>query len=199
MKLYNFDASDQRKIDLILGFQKDQNPDIFFELLGIFDGYLVHLVRKFQKQYYYLKDVDSQELYHESILSFRKAIVALPENWRPEKIPFWIGSYVKKYFKLRYEKRLKECKVPDYVMLKVQEEQDGQNNNYEKFINKLDIQLILESNILNTKEKEFIQDRYYNNLSVKELAKKHQLSLSGIRKRNTIILKKLKNYLNKSV
>ena len=188
-------TSDEDKLKLILKYQETQDKKLFYQLLWIYDGYLVYLIRIFKKRYNYLREIDSQELYQEAITIFERAVKSMPKSWKPNKVAFRIGSYVKEYFKRKYLKLLKTVILPDYLIDQIIEKSNIPFERHESYINGIDVRQVLESNALTIEQKDFVKEKYYNNMSDKQLAQKFKITINGIGKRNAKINNILRKYL----
>jgi len=130
--------------ELMLEYQKTDDPMIFSMLLAKFDKYLIHLVYKFNRRYKIMQDEKLQELYHTAIMGFHKAILGIKEKHIPEYMFLFISAFVKYELKTTYWYKTREREYNPEIM------ECPDSFTPEKFKEKLDAILIEE--LLKTRE-----------------------------------------------
>ena len=171
---------------LILEYQKDKKEEQFALLLARFDKYLLHVIYELRSRWKYLQSEELQELYHTSILGFHKGLIAFKPHVPVTMIIPVLKAYIKSEMVINYSYKGKEIcfeQVPET------DPQTAVENNMSAL---LVLSSIAKRKDLSQKEKDLIQMRFGEELSVKEIAMKYGVTRGAIYQKLNKILKKIR-------
>lgn len=186
--IQDFTNYDLKKIkEMIANYQKTKNPDIFNLLLAKFDRYILYVLYEMKKSYAYLKNEEMQELYHTGILGFSRGVKAFKLYLDVSMILLVIKAYIKAEVKQTYAYKNKEmncnlpfvCVSPDISLM-----------NKDAFLLR---EIIFSSDLLTDREKEMIKLRFFEELDVKDIAKKLDMVVPTLFKQLNRLMVKIKN------
>lgn len=197
--LYDFEnASLVNSKELILQFQKSKDKKIFETILGIFDTYLVYLLKKFKRNYKILRYENEQELYHIAVIGFYDGVLKLHSDWREDKILLWLGSYVKMHLLKEFKYKNREVNLDESESFPIDDKSRPNKSKFES-IRKFDrmLECINLKDMINEKnltknELELIDLKYYKGMAIKDIAKLLHRSSAAIFKRHQKLCEKLK-------
>jgi len=178
--------------ELVLGYQKTKDPNIFNLLLARFDKYLIYLIYNYNKYVTFLKGEVPQDLYHTSIIGFSKAITVFKEDLPARMLVLRIGSYVVSELKQTYSYKIKEILFDEGELNNGIDNFTSPSYEYNKEINNISVNLILSSPILNDCERELLKMKYYEGFTYHEICVKTKLCYSVVFKRVQTALKKIR-------
>lgn len=200
--IYDFEnASMNNSKKLILEFQKTRDQKTFEIILGIFDTYLVYLLKKFKSRYRVLRYENDQELYHISIIGFYDGISKLHSDWREDKILLWIGSYVKMHLLKEYKYKNREVPLEETESFPTNDKSYQNKSKFEsirkfdKSLECLNLKSLINEKFLNKKELELIELKYYKGMSIKDIAIYLGRSSAAIFKRHQKLCEKIRRRL----
>lgn len=180
--------------ELILEYQKTNNPKTFNILLARFDNYILFMIRNYKRYTSFLYSEDLQELYHTGIIGFHKGVLSFKEHLPVRFITLRLASYIVSELRQTYRYKIKE-NVNIFEMDELNREiwdklYPCPISKYNTEVIRLSCELIMSSNILNNEEKELLTMRYFDNLTYHEIAEKLKVSYN-------VVYRSLEDTINK--
>jgi len=171
---------------LILEYQEERKEEQFALLLARFDKYLLYVIHELRRKWKYLQSEELQELYHTSILGFHKGLIAFKPHLPVTMIIPVLKAYIKSEMVINYSYKDKE------ICFGQGSEIDLQTTTENAISASLVLSFIAEREDLSQKEKDLIKMRFEEELTIKEIAVKHNVTVGAIYQKLNRTLKKIR-------
>lgn len=174
-------------ISNLLNNIKDDNKESLWELFDFYKPAIMSCIRKISKSY---PTLDPNDLYSESVLIFK----LLCSKYEPEKSNF--SYYLNTRLHPYLIAKIKSNYLEDIQTTQLNEAEchAKQENAFEIIDIHYDIEMAMSK--LTPKQRDIINDFYFNDINQVEIAKKHNMSQPAVSAQINKILKFLKKSLN---
>lgn len=79
---------------LLLQYRYSRISATFMCIVRGLDGWIITIIRRLKKQWGYLREVDSNELYQTAIVGVAKAFNKIPKDENPALLAQWVKAYI---------------------------------------------------------------------------------------------------------
>lgn len=168
--------------DLALSYQKKPDPYVFKSILVRIDLLMLKVVNTVLCLCPHLNKEDPNAVYHAAILGLYKGINSVKEEENSDFITWRLAAYMKSSIRSTFPyKVLPENYIRSCVVQEVQEETVFQNLEYHYVMDVLE--KLIEEDILDIVDLYYIQQKFVEGISYKDIAKSEGLSVGTVQKR----------------